>query len=112
MGGIMEESRRKRRSPPEGSHDTLATVRCQRTHATLTLSRRRDSRRSRRTDAGRAAGGDLDAACVDSDEYDGAPPRGRCHREAHESRSITSPGEDGRRSRKDGSMKNVQLTVE
>src|SRR5438105_12057402 len=49
MGEIMEESRRKRRSPPEGSHDTLATVRCQRTHATrthatVTRSRRRDPR--------------------------------------------------------------------
>jgi hypothetical protein len=37
---------------------------------------------------------------------------GRRHRETHESRPITSQVDDGRRSRKDGSMKNVQLTVE
>ncbi len=64
----MEGLRRKRRSPPEGPHDTLATVRCQRTdarrHATLTLA----------ADVGRAAGGGLDAARSDSDEDDGAHP--------------------------------------
>jgi hypothetical protein len=39
-------------------------------------------------------------------------PRGRRPRATHESRAATSQVGDGRRSRKDGSMKNIQLTVE
>ena len=78
----MEESRRKRRSPPEGSHDTLAT------NSVSTCPR--------------AAERDLDppvALPADIERRTSRAP-------------IVSQVDDGHRSRKDGSMKNVQLTVE
>src|SRR5229473_499284 len=108
----MEESRRKRRSPPEGSHDTLATssVSTGARAAARDLDPFADGAALAAVvalNAGRAAGGDLDAACSESDEDNGAHP-GADDIERRTSRApIPSQVDDGRRSRKDGSMKNV-----
>ena len=112
----MEESRRKRRSPPEGSHDTLATSSV--STGTRAAARDLDPLADGAAlaavvalNAGRAAGEIWMQPAPIATKTTVLTPGPDIERRTSRA-PITSQADDGRRSRKDGSMKNVQLTVE